>query len=82
MVTLDNSTLLIIMLCLIIGINLTIMELSQRRQDHERKAWGIERKDLITRIQAPSLQDYTNSVVRVAKAEKPQEEVKPIEFVS
>lgn len=43
--------------------------------------WAAERKDLISRVMAPDLQSYTNSVVKVKNAEKPKEEVQPLEFV-
>jgi hypothetical protein len=48
----------------------------------QQEAWGKERKDLLSRIQARDLNEYTANVVREKKAEQPKDEMNYDEFVS
>jgi hypothetical protein len=77
-----DATILIVILCVIVGLSLTVLEASQRRQAAEREKWNEERKDLLDRIQAPSFAAYTHKVVQEKKAEKHEDERDDIEFVS
>lgn len=54
----------------------------QKSFKHERAEWKHERQMLLDRIQAPSFAEYTSKVVKEKKAEKPEEEEKPTEFIS
>lgn len=53
----------------------------QSAADHERELWLKERQQLLDRIQAPSFDHYKAAEVRVLKAQKPEEEKKPFEYV-
>lgn len=60
------------------------MSSRERERDFqkERDAWSAERKDLLDRIQAPTFGEYANKVVREKKAEQPEDEAPPVEFIS
>lgn len=49
--------------------------------EREREQWAEERKDLISRIQSQSYTEYAVGQAKMAKAQKPEEEKKPFEFV-
>lgn len=75
-------TISIVALMGVISICAFVIVKQSKQHEQERKEWLIERKDLLDRIQAPSFLEYTNKVVREKKAEQPQEEEKPIQFVT
>jgi hypothetical protein len=79
-ITLDE--LLIILIVAILGMWQMSNFVLLRRFEEERSTWRDERQTLLDRIQAPSFAEYTNKVIREKKAEQPQEEVKPVEFIS
>jgi hypothetical protein len=54
----------------------------KKQFERERQAWVQERKDLLSRIQARDLNEYTANVVREKKAEQPKDEMNYDEFVS
>lgn len=82
---------LLICMCVIAAIALLLCETTNRKWmkqfkdtsdsiEAERVRWERERHELMNRIQSPDLQTYTNSVIKVKNAEKPAEEVKPVEW--
>lgn len=79
------SELGVVFLCFtmaIFGLSIYIITKQQQQHEQERNEWQTERKDLLDRIQAPTFAEYTNKVVRLKKAEQPQEEEQPIQFVT
>lgn len=78
----SDATILSIILCIVVGLTVSVMEAGQRRQAEEREKWRSERKDLLDRIQAPSFQAYAGKVIAEKKAEQKEDEQERVEFVS
>lgn len=78
----SEPTVLIVILCVMVGIALSLLEAGQRRQAVEREQWRAERRDLMDRIQAPSFQAYAGKVIAEKKAEQKEDEQERVEFVS
>lgn len=75
---------LLVCMCVIAALALFLCESTNRKwmkqMEQKEVMWAAERKDLISRVMAPDLQSYTNSVIKVKNAEKPVEEAKPVEW--
>lgn len=70
-----------VVLVVIWGVTMLAWQYSIQQFSKERDEWKAERQMLLDRIQAPTFAEYTNKVVREKKAEQPQEEKLPVEFV-
>lgn len=71
-----------ILIALIAALILSSSAYDKKQFERERKAWTDERKDLLSRIQARDLNEYTVNVIREKKAEQQEEPQEEIEFIS